>query len=155
MEEGVEKPPFGHIFAGFMIMCMLGSRLFSYLAQFYPVEMIGVGTLAVSAGCHIVPIIFSHVVIRFFSFMVFEACVGLYFPMISTLKGQLVPEAHRSTIYNLFRVPLNAIVVMTLVMNFDVTTSFFITTTMLGISVFAQLQLQRLRLYQPVQNPKS
>jgi MFS transporter, MFS domain-containing protein family, molybdate-anion transporter len=48
------------------------------------------------------------------SFMVFEACVGLYFPSIGTLRSQYIPEANRSTIMNLFRVPLNFLVVVVL-----------------------------------------
>ena len=43
--------------------------------------------------------------------LVFEICVGLYFPMMGTLKGQIVPEESRAGIYNLYRLPLNVIVV--------------------------------------------
>mmetsp|Transcript_5108 Transcript_5108/g.6645 ORF Transcript_5108/g.6645 Transcript_5108/m.6645 type:complete len:343 (-) Transcript_5108:10-1038(-) len=40
-EENTAKPPFGHIFTAFMVMCMLGSRLFSWLRQEYSLETIG------------------------------------------------------------------------------------------------------------------
>ena len=52
----------------------------------------------------------SAVQVRFVAFLAFEACVGLYFPMMGTLKGDIVPEDMRSTIYNLYRLPLNVIV---------------------------------------------
>jgi len=48
------------------------------------------------------------------SFNVFELCCGLYFPSIGILRSKFVPEDTRATIMNLFRVPLNLIVVLTL-----------------------------------------
>merc|ERR1719446_797964 len=48
MEEGEPVPPFGHIFSCFMIMCMLGSRIFSYLSGVMPIEQVGVITMVVS-----------------------------------------------------------------------------------------------------------
>jgi hypothetical protein len=45
------------------------------------------------------------------AFFVFEACVGMYFPSIGTLRSKYIPDSHRSVIMNLFGVPLNLIVV--------------------------------------------
>ena len=47
-------------------------------------------------------------------FLLFEMCVGLYFPACGTLKSALVPDFARAAIYNLFRVPLNLIVLVVL-----------------------------------------
>ncbi|EER13756.1 hypothetical protein Pmar_PMAR008384, partial [Perkinsus marinus ATCC 50983] len=38
------------------------------------------------------------------AFLVFETSVGAYYPSMGTLKAEIVPEAYRATIYNLFRV---------------------------------------------------
>ena len=38
----------------------------------------------------------------------------MYFPAMSVIKSRHVPEEARATLYNLFRVPLNAIVVAVL-----------------------------------------
>merc|ERR1719401_3001111 len=46
----------------------------------------------------------------FFAFIAFEACVGVYFPAMSTLKSQVVTEEARAGVYNAFRVPLNMVV---------------------------------------------
>merc|ERR1719201_3182942 len=73
--------------------------------------------------------------IRFFAFLAFEACVGLYFPMMGTLKGDIVPEDMRSTIYNIYRLPLNIIVLMPLLLNFSISTTFAVTTSILGVAV--------------------
>lgn len=145
MEEGQPPPPFGHIFAAFMIMSMLGSRLFAFLSQSMPVERVGLLTLCVAALCHMTIIVISSVVLRLFAFLVFEMCVGLYFPMMGTLKGQIVPEEMRSTIYNLFRLPMNAAVLLTLILKLSTATSFCVTSLLLVVACLAQLRLSDLR----------
>eukprot|EP00980_Cylindrotheca_fusiformis_P006794 scaffold1420_cov93-Cylindrotheca_fusiformis.AAC.2 len=44
-------------------------------------------------------------------FLAFEACVGMYFPSIGTLRSKYVPDSHRSVIMNLFGIPLKVLVV--------------------------------------------
>jgi hypothetical protein len=50
--------------------------------------------------------------------------VGIYWPCLGTLKGIYVPEANRSAIYNIFRIPLNAIVLFVLLSKIESETSF-------------------------------
>mmetsp|Transcript_12693 Transcript_12693/g.13966 ORF Transcript_12693/g.13966 Transcript_12693/m.13966 type:complete len:478 (+) Transcript_12693:88-1521(+) len=45
------------------------------------------------------------------SFMVIEFCVGLFMPVAGTLRSKYVPDAKQGAILNIFRLPLNAIVV--------------------------------------------
>mmetsp|Transcript_23348 Transcript_23348/g.48501 ORF Transcript_23348/g.48501 Transcript_23348/m.48501 type:complete len:493 (-) Transcript_23348:60-1538(-) len=45
------------------------------------------------------------------SFMVMELCVGLFMPVAGTLRSTYVPDALQGGILNIFRLPLNAIVV--------------------------------------------
>ena len=45
------------------------------------------------------------------AFFLFETCVGMYFPLIGTLRSQYLPDAYRGVIMNLFGVPLNLLVV--------------------------------------------
>merc|ERR1719446_1876988 len=52
MEPKQPVPPFGHIFTGFMIFCLLGTRVYAYLAKSMPVEQIAVLVMAMSLGCH-------------------------------------------------------------------------------------------------------
>lgn len=145
MEDGQPDPPFGHIFAGFMIMSMLGSRLFSLATQFASIEQIGFGTLCMAAACHIAVVMSEMVVTRLFAFLIFEMCVGLYFPMMGTMKGKIVPESRRSTIYNLYRVPLNAIVVCTLLLKLNTFLSFLSTSGLLCVAALAQARLMSRR----------
>jgi len=51
---------------------------------------------------------------RFWAFCLFEACVGIYYPVMGVLRGKLVPDEVRATLYSLFRLPLNAFVTISL-----------------------------------------
>lgn len=136
------KPPYGHIFSTFMVMSMLGSQIFSVLLESqWSIKHIGVLTLLVAAGSHFIPVVFGSVALRFFGFLVFECCVGMYFPMMGTIKGIVVPEQSRSAIYNMFRLPLNIIVVASLVAKVELTTAFIITTVLLAIALVFQTKL--------------
>jgi hypothetical protein len=45
------------------------------------------------------------------SFMLVECCVGLFMPVAGTLRSKYVPDALQGAILNIFRLPLNAVVV--------------------------------------------
>ena len=45
------------------------------------------------------------------SFVLVEACVGLFMPVSGTLRSKYVPDALHGAILNIFRLPLNAVVV--------------------------------------------
>merc|ERR1712178_583194 len=110
-----------------------------------PIEQIGLVIMGLSAASHFVVVMTSDVTIRFLAFLVFEACVGLYFPMIGTLKGDIVPEDMRSTIYNIYRFPLNVAVLMPLMMNFDISTTFIVTTAILLAAAASSFSLMTMR----------
>lgn len=39
-------------------------------------------------------------------FLIFETCVGSYYPSIGSMRSIIVPEKIRSTIMNFYRVPV-------------------------------------------------
>jgi hypothetical protein len=108
--------PYGTVFSCFMACCLLGSTLFGQLAKMaVPTEkftagMLALATLAMSGATFAVSTSMSlpALVAAFFAF---EACVGMYFPSIGTLRSKYVPDSHRSVIMNLFGIPLNVLVV--------------------------------------------
>lgn len=136
-----EDLPFGTIFATFMVGCMFGSQVFGWAVRSVRIERILVFTCLVSAIS--LSFVFLDSALRtrfaFFGFILFEICVGLYFPCMSTLKSKFVPEEHRTTIYNLYRVPLNAIVIFVLLANLSVNVTFGICVSFLVLSVVLQL----------------
>lgn len=108
--------PYGTVFSCFMACCLLGSTLFGQLAKMsVPTEsftsmMLTVATLAMSGAAFTVSSTMSLPAL-IASFFAFEACVGMYFPSIGTLRSKYVPDSHRSVIMNLFGIPLNVLVV--------------------------------------------
>jgi len=111
-------PPHGVIFAMFMMACMCGASVSTMVGgSTKPPQrlLVAFGAAAIAFG------IASNVdpegsgtmslMMSFGAFLTFEFCVGLYFPSIGVLKSDVVPEAVRGTMYNMYRIPLNAIVV--------------------------------------------
>jgi hypothetical protein len=46
------------------------------------------------------------------SFLLVEACVGIFFAASGTLRSMIVPESSMAAVSNVFRVPLNILVVI-------------------------------------------
>ncbi len=103
--------PHGVIFATFMIAIAIGSLIFSRFEKPVLVACFAGGVALMIA---LVPDL------RFLGFVSFELCCGIYFPSMASLKSKIVPENFRTTIYNLYRVPLNIVVVFVLVSNFSI-----------------------------------
>lgn len=113
--------PFGKIFSCFMASCLLGSTLFSSLQKKkVPTESIAKGMMLSAAAAMTVAVVAVKNAAAFGAnsfyalvgaFLLFEACVGMYFPSIGTLRGKYLPDSHRGVIMNIFGFPLNLIVV--------------------------------------------
>lgn len=134
-------PPHGLIFSAFMMACMCGSSLFSLVdASQRPARVLLPICLASALSLAIVtfwlgrtggtPMVFA-------GFLAFETCVGAYFPAAGTLKSEVVPENARAGIYNIYRVPLNAVVILLLLTNIPLRMSFGICCGLLAIAVAA------------------
>ena len=65
---------------------MAGSSLFSIVIKTLPVEEIPQYVFALSAAALGVPIVTSNYTLIMLGFLVFEGCVGMYFPAMGTLK---------------------------------------------------------------------
>jgi len=146
-EEG-STLPYGTIFATFMVCCMAGSQLVPMvLARYSPQQALPAVFVVSAVALAAVPL--DDVLggaLAFYGFLVFELCVGLYFPLMGMLKSQVVPEQHRSTLYNLFRVPLNVIVLVVLLRDFSVPFTFALCVALLlaaaALTVFAAHRLR-------------
>jgi hypothetical protein len=60
---------------------------------------------------------------------------------MGTVKGTIVPEDQRAAIYNVFRLPLNLLVLLYLVGDFDTAASFFANAIMLFVAAYLQQRL--------------
>jgi len=115
LSSEIVPPPHGHIFSMFMMTCMCGAstatiigssiKLSTRLQITFVAGIVAFFTMSTVAGEEqLLPVLFT-------AFLLFEFCVGLYFPSIGGLKSDIVPENVRTTVYTCFRIPLNAIVV--------------------------------------------
>jgi len=106
--------PNGIIFTTFMMASLCGSAIYSMCSKVQSRHVL-LCVFCVAAAALSVPALLgvsdesSHV--NFVAFVVFEACVGIYFPAAAKMKSEYVDERYRTTIYNFFRTPMNATVV--------------------------------------------
>lgn len=105
--------PYGKIFSCFMACCLLGSSLFGRLqAAAVSVETSSsLMLLAAASAIGFSALSQASLAPLVAAFFVFEACVGMYFPSIGTLRSKYLPDSHRSVMMNLFGIPLNLLVV--------------------------------------------
>lgn len=139
--KGADKPPYGLIFALFMLSCMLGSKLSDFFCQRMTVHRLAAANLLLATVAIATLLLDWGVHVNLLAFLMFEISVGMYFPTVGTVKAEVVPEANRATIYNIFRIPLNAIVVCALCFRFSIITSFMISTICLSICVVCMTSL--------------
>eukprot|EP00922_Rhytidocystis_sp_ex-Travisia-forbesii_P020563 GHVS01030234.1.p1 GENE.GHVS01030234.1~~GHVS01030234.1.p1 ORF type:complete len:488 (-),score=57.80 GHVS01030234.1:597-2060(-) len=103
----------GMIFASFMVAVMIGSGIFSECRRrAMSLGTILTGMCLVSALALLTAGLQSDANYRIVAFVLFEIMCGVYFPAYYSLRADIVPDKGRATILNLYRVPLNAIVVV-------------------------------------------
>ena len=106
---------------------MCGSSLFSMLSKKWGLsaESLLLRVFLASSLALSVPVFFAgNPTLTYVAFLVFECCVGIYFPAMGTMKSIIVPEESRAALYNLFRVPLNVIVLGVLLSDMKTSVAF-------------------------------
>eukprot|EP00934_Nitzschia_sp_Nitz4_P006694 Nitzschia sp. Nitz4//scaffold19_size178191//109793//111323//NITZ4_001990-RA/size178191-processed-gene-0.74-mRNA-1//-1//CDS//3329540720//6684//frame0 len=137
--------PMGLIFATFMVSCMTGSSVFSMAVEKYAVESLAIAVFTVGALAMLIVALEFSATASSVGMNLFEMCVGMYFPIMGTMKGSIVPECKRAAIYNLYRIPLNFIVLTCLLTNPQPTTAFVMNSIMLGLATLLQVILAKRR----------
>ncbi|GFR46357.1 hypothetical protein Agub_g7865 [Astrephomene gubernaculifera] len=84
--------------------------------------------------------------IQLVAFCVFEVLVGAFWPSMMTLRARFIPEETRSTIINIFRIPLNLFVCVILynVHLFPISSMFALCATFLAVAALLQVRLEKL-----------
>ncbi len=135
--------PHGVVFAGFMVCTMIGSKLFELIVAVRPVEHGMRWVFVVASAALAMPILTSNASLLLAGFCVFEVCCGIYWPGSGTMRSKYIQEEVRSTVMNVFRIGLNAIVVLVLV-NIDALstdTVFLLCTMLLTVATLSQHRL--------------
>jgi len=106
----------GMVFAVFMESCLVGTTLSGTLSDHFAWKTEKIATVCCAiGGVALLCIPYTEEYeLRLSLFVVFECCVGVYFPIIGSIRGRYVPDNVRATIMNIFRIPLNVIVVIVL-----------------------------------------
>ncbi|KAG2485482.1 hypothetical protein HYH03_015756 [Edaphochlamys debaryana] len=161
-----EKIYHGMIFACFMTASMVGSSLTGLLMKRFKLESYMKYVFAISAVSLAVPFLFhatdlageaklsagKDVVrglsktgqVQLVAFCVFEVMVGIFWPSMMTLRARFIPEETRSTIINMFRIPLNLFVCVILynVHLFPLSSMFALCSAFLAIAALLQMRLE-------------
>jgi MFS family permease len=114
LDEYYQNLNHGLIFACFMVACMIGGSIFKLASVYYAKEQIMLFMFMVSATGLVIPVLFQDGFLNLLSFLIFEITVGIFWPVISTLKGIYIAEDVRSTVMNYFRIPTNFFVIVVL-----------------------------------------
>jgi MFS family permease len=106
--------PTGLIFSSFMLSMTLGGMLFALLLPRFPggAEALCCFVYLMAAGSMAAPLIFNDFFSVLISFLVLEAMVGMFGSCGATLRSRYYPEQHQSALMSVFRLPLNALVVV-------------------------------------------
>ena len=146
--EGSDGPPLGTIFASFMVCCMIGSSIFAILTRTAASTAASSSTIlrttqtilryvvGLSAVCCGIIGLSQDARWSYAAMLVLEGCIGIYYPTMATIKGAIVPERYRSAIYNVFRFPMNIVVLLNLITNLSFHASFGLCSSMLAVSTY-------------------
>jgi predicted MFS family arabinose efflux permease len=106
----------GLIFAVFMVCVMIGSSFFKLFSarreNLYKIPLYMHATAFFAMA--MVTIFLEHKIIVYSMFLLFECTVGVFYPSYGVIKSEKIPEDIRSAVMNIFRIPLNAFVVLLL-----------------------------------------
>jgi MFS transporter, MFS domain-containing protein family, molybdate-anion transporter len=113
--------PYGIIFASFMASTLASSLAFNSIMQMRIVRYttLLVGILGTSTVCFYLLARPNSEQTTFWLFCLFEAMVGMYFPCMGYLKGQVIEDSVRAQVYGVLRIPLNVFVVVSLLFTGD------------------------------------
>lgn len=103
--------PTGLVFSSFMCCITLGGLLFATLLKFTSVEKGTVLVYFLSAASLSIPVFFDDLFSVLAAFLLFEVCVGMFFPCSGMMRSKCIPDALQSRVMNLCRLPLNILVV--------------------------------------------
>ncbi|KAL7433700.1 hypothetical protein ACHAXM_003681 [Skeletonema potamos] len=140
--------PFGWIFASFMLCCLLGTISFSRLSHAgVSASKCLVGVLALAAASFLA-MAYPHISgtggafsVQYWGMLSYEFAIGAYYPAISVMKGIVIPEDQRATIYNVFRLPLNLLVLINLTSGISAQSSFLANAIILLVACILQMRL--------------
>lgn len=143
LESEDTSPPHGLVFSLFMLAATcgssaatLGGRFISPRRQLRIIMLLCVLSFALASRSACTAIGYCLI-----AFMMFEFCVGWYFPCVGIAKSEIVPDRIRGSMYNLFRVPLNVLVSVLLLTDLNSDSRFALCSVLLLLASLATFGL--------------
>ncbi|KAI0129445.1 hypothetical protein BJ170DRAFT_560979, partial [Xylariales sp. AK1849] len=141
VHKGDRELPSGYIFACVMASALAGALVFNIAMQKRKMRFSRLLVLVLVVSNFVFYKLSRPTTERatFWLFCLFGACIGLYWPCMGTLKGRMVEEGIRSTVYSAMRAPLYVFVVAQLLRNQDAgdVSKMFSTSSMWFTAAFA------------------
>ena len=141
-----DNPPLGNVFSSFMTCITLGGFIYNFLSS-AKINM---------SNAHIMVyvLIFSSISLTlpainpndfwlvYGGFLLFETCVGISFACGGGLRSAVMPEDLQATIMNIFRIPLNILVVIGTRLDSFASTrqKFLVCVSWLAVALILQIQ---------------
>jgi hypothetical protein len=114
----------GSVFVCFMLARLVGSDLFQGIKQTLKTNSYMLSIMITSTGT--LSFFFEYYIpnfmIIFIMLIYFDGLSGILFPLVSSLKSQMIPEKLRTTIMTFFRMPINVCCILTLCFSSYITT---------------------------------
>lgn len=114
----------GSIFVCFMLARLIGSDFFDGIKKNLKTNTYILSIFITVTGTisFIVEYWSGSFSLTFFMLIYFDGLSGILFPLMSSLKSQMIPEKLRTTIMTFFRLPINVICILTLFISQYITT---------------------------------
>lgn len=145
--------PYGSIFSCMMASCLLGGILFDHLvvssALGFNTSMVLLTLCATISMCLVTYAVENveadNLIPLTVAFLLFEACVGAYFPSIGVLRCSHYGDANLQLLLTLFQIPTNSIVAIIFVclQVLGNTRALCLTCIFLGLAAISMLMLRR------------
>ncbi|KAH3885267.1 molybdate-anion transporter-like [Dreissena polymorpha] len=119
------RPSLGIVFSSFMVCILSGQAVYQILSsRRFDTSNLLISACGIALASNVFLVLSTNPVNRkdlncetsYVAFLLFEFAVGIYFPAMGNLRSKIIPEQHRWSITNWFRVPINLIACVVLML---------------------------------------
>ncbi|KAI0540565.1 hypothetical protein GGR58DRAFT_498918 [Xylaria digitata] len=116
LKKSAGELPYDVIYSGFMAVSLAAALAFNIIMdkRIVKYSRVLVGVLVVADLCFFKLASVKTETSAFWLFCLLEACIGMFAPAVGYLKGTLIDDDARTTVYSIMRIPFNIVVIASL-----------------------------------------
>ncbi|KAF2971786.1 hypothetical protein GQX73_g1788 [Xylaria multiplex] len=116
LKKSAGELPYGVIYSSFLAVSLGAALAFNIIMdkRIVKYSRVLVGVLVVADLCFFKLASVKTETSAFWLFCLLEACIGMFAPAVGYLKGTLINDDFRATIYSIMRIPLNIVAIVSL-----------------------------------------